>query len=235
MEVSNLKRIVLLMLMAFSFVFVLAACADDANTTDSDNKKVETNDAGQTTDNKKADSSYADKVTENPIAMITMESGEKIVVELMPKVAPNTVANFISLANSGFYDGVIFHRVIPGFMIQGGDPTGTGSGGPDYSIDGEFAENGFDNKLAHERGVISMARSQAVNSAGSQFFIMVDSAPHLDGQYAAFGQVIEGIEVADKIVAVERDANDKPLEDQKIESIKVDTKGFDYPAPKVNK
>ncbi len=159
---------------------------------------------------------------------------KKIVIELEPSTAPNTVANFISLVNKGFYDGLIFHRVIPGFMIQGGDPSGNGMGGPDYSIEGEFSSNGFKNDLKHERGVISMARSGDPNSAGSQFFIMVDTASHLDGQYAAFGKVIEGMETADAIVAVERDG-EKPLEDQRMKKVEVDTKGFDYPAPKVLK
>lgn len=177
---------------------------------------------------------YSSEVKENPIATITMENGEKIVIELEPSTAPNTVANFISLANKGFYDGLIFHRVIPGFMIQGGDPSGNGTGEPDYMIDGEFSSNGFKNDLKHERGVISMARSEDPNSAGSQFFIMVDTASHLDGQYAAFGKVIEGMETVDAIVAVERDG-EKPLEDQRMKKVEVDTKGFDYPAPKVLK
>lgn len=177
---------------------------------------------------------YAEQVTENPIVTITMENDEKIVVELDPKVAPNTVANFISLVEDKFYDGLIFHRVIPGFMIQGGDPSGNGSGGPGYSIDGEFSRNGFENNLAHERGVISMARSGDPNSAGSQFFIMTESAPHLDGEYAAFGKVIEGMETVDAIVNAERNKADKPLEDQKMKTVTVDTKGFDYPNPVVN-
>ncbi|MGG2080559.1 peptidylprolyl isomerase [Lysinibacillus pakistanensis] len=177
---------------------------------------------------------YSSEVKENPIVTITMENGEKIVIELEPSTAPNTVANFISLINKGFYDGLIFHRVIPGFMIQGGDPSGNGTGGPDYSIEGEFSSNGFKNDLKHDRGVISMARSDDPNSAGSQFFIMVDTASHLDGQYAAFGKVIEGMETVDAIVAVERDG-EKPLEDQRMKKVEVDTKGFDYPAPKVLK
>ena len=131
----------------------------------------------------------------------------------------------------GFYDGLIFHRVIPGFMIQGGDPDGTGMGGPNYSIKGEFSSNGFENTLAHERGVLSMARSNDPNSAGSQFFIMVEEATHLDGEYASFGKVIEGMDVVDKIVSAERDGNDKPLEDQKMKKVEVDTKGFNYPKP----
>lgn len=179
---------------------------------------------------------YASKVKENPIVTITMDDDKKIVIELEPKVAPNTVANFISLVKDGFYDGLIFHRVIPGFMIQGGDPAGNGSGGPDYSIAGEFTNNGFENNLKHERGVISMARTNGnPNSAGSQFFIMTEASSHLDGDYAAFGKVIEGMETVDEIVAVDRDATDKPLEEQKMKKVEVDTKGFDYPAPAVKK
>jgi peptidyl-prolyl cis-trans isomerase B (cyclophilin B) len=179
---------------------------------------------------------YASAVKENPIVTITMNDDKKIVIELEPKVAPNTVANFISLVKDGFYDGLIFHRVIPGFMVQGGDPAGNGSGGPEYSINGEFTNNGFENNLKHERGVISMARTNNnPNSAGSQFFIMVEESSHLDGDYAAFGKVIEGMETVDEIVAVDRDATDKPLEEQIMKKIEVDTKGFDYPAPVVQK
>ena len=174
---------------------------------------------------------YSASVTENPIVTITMENDEKIVLELDPTVAPNTVANFISLVEDGFYDGLIFHRVIPDFMIQGGDPEGNGTGGPGYSIEGEFSENGFENNLKHERGVISMARTNDPNSAGSQFFIMVKESSQLDGKYAAFGNVIEGMETVDAIVSAERDGADKPLKDQKMKTVKVDTKGFDYPDP----
>ena len=170
----------------------------------------------------------------NPIVTIEMENGDVIKAELYPEVAPNTVNNFISLINKGFYDGVIFHRVIPGFMIQGGDPMGQGIGGPGYSIRGEFARNGFDNPLKHTRGVLSMARSMMPNSAGSQFFIMVDDAPHLDGQYAAFGKVTEGMETADAIVAAPRDRrNDKPYEDQRMKSVRVETFGVEYKAEKL--
>ena len=178
-------------------------------------------------------SNYASSVTEKPIVTITMENEEKILIELDPAVAPNTVANFVSLVEKGFYDGVIFHRVIPDFMIQGGDPEGNGTGGADYTIKGEFSENGFENNLKHDRGVISMARSNDPNSASSQFFIMVKESTHLDGKYAAFGKVIEGMEVVDDIVSVERDGSDKPLEDQTMKSVTVDTKGFDYPDPEV--
>jgi len=170
---------------------------------------------------------------ENPVATITMADGAEIVVELYPDVAPNTVANFIELANSGFYDGLIFHRVISGFVIQGGDPLGNGRGGPGYSIKGEFRLNGVTNDLKHTRGVISMARSQAYNSAGSQFFIMHADASYLDGCYAAFGMVISGMEEVDKIAAVKTNSSDKPLEDQVIQSIRVDTKGVEYKAEKI--
>lgn len=164
----------------------------------------------------------------NPIVTIEMENGNSIKAELYPEIAPNTVKNFISLVQSGFYNGVIFHRVIPGFMIQGGDPTGTGMGGPGYSIKGEFTSNRFKNDLKHDRGVLSMARSMRPDSAGSQFFIMVAKSPHLDGQYASFGKVIEGMEEVDRIVSAGRNANDKPHEDQRIKSATVDTFGEDY-------
>lgn len=167
-----------------------------------------------------------------PIVTITMEDNSTITLELYPDKAPNTVNNFVSLVNKGFYDGLIFHRIIPDFMIQGGDPNGNGTGGPGYSIKGEFSENGFENDLKHERGVISMARSQLPDSAGSQFFIMVADAPHLDGEYAPFGKVIEGMDVVDKIVASKRDKNDKPVEEIKMKQVTVDTKGIDYEEPK---
>lgn len=167
----------------------------------------------------------------NPIVKIEMENGDVIKAELYPEVAPNTVNNFISLVKSGFYNGVIFHRVIRGFMIQGGDPHGIGIGGPGYSIKGEFAMNGFKNDLKHERGVLSMARSSAPNSAGSQFFIMHEDAPHLDGQYAAFGKVIEGIENVDKIAKCMTGRNDKPIHRQAMKKVTVDTFGVDYPEP----
>lgn len=167
----------------------------------------------------------------NPIVTIKMQNGEQMKIELYPEIAPNTVNNFISLVKKGFYNGVIFHRVIPGFMIQGGDPEGTGMGGPDHSIKGEFSGNGFKNDLIHTKGVLSMARTMNPNSAGSQFFIMVEDAPHLDGQYAGFGKVTEGIEVADKIVSVKRDRSDRPYEDQVMESVTVDTFGVEYPEP----
>ncbi len=167
----------------------------------------------------------------DPIVTIEMEDGGVMKAELYPAVAPNTVNNFISLARSGFYDGLIFHRVIPGFMIQGGDPDGAGTGGPGYSIKGEFAQNGVKNELLHTRGVLSMARTMDPDSAGSQFFVMVADAPHLDGGYAAFGKVIEGMETADAIVSAKRDWNDRPKKDQRMKKVTVDTQGVDYPAP----
>lgn len=166
-----------------------------------------------------------------PILTIKMETGDIIKAELYPDKAPNTVNNFIYLANSGYYDGLIFHRVIKGFMIQGGDPDGNGTGGPGYGIKGEFTANGFKNDLKHDRGVLSMARSMMPNSAGSQFFIMHQDSPHLDGQYAAFGKVIEGIEVVDKIAEVKTDFRDKPKEAQVMAEVRVDTKGCDFPKP----
>ena len=166
----------------------------------------------------------------NPIATIETTHG-KIEVELYPEIAPNTVNNFISLVQKGFYDGTIFHRVIPGFMIQGGDPDGTGMGGPGYAIRGEFSHNGFENNLRHTRGVLSMARSMFPDSAGSQFFLMVEDAPHLDGEYAAFGKVISGIEECDRIVSVARDRRDRPLEDEQMVKVTVETFGEEYPEP----
>ena len=169
----------------------------------------------------------------NPIVTIQMENGHEVKVELYPEIAPNTVHNFISLVNKGFYNGVIFHRVIPGFMIQGGDPDGVGTGGPGYHIRGEFSQNGFANPLKHDRGVISMARAMHPNSAGSQFFIMTEAAPHLDGQYAAFGKVIEGMDEVDRIVSVERSPSDRPYENQAMKTVTVETFGVEYPAPEV--
>lgn len=167
----------------------------------------------------------------NPVAEIVMSDGGVIKVELYPEAAPNTVNNFISLANSGFYDGLTFHRIIPGFMIQGGDPSGDGTGGPEYSIAGEFEDNGFENGLKHTRGVISMARAQSYDSAGSQFFIMVADTQSLDGQYAAFGKVTEGMEVVDRIVGAERDSRDKPKEPIVMTKVTVDLKGKTYSEP----
>ena len=169
----------------------------------------------------------------NPIVTIEMENGGVIKVELYPEIAPNTVNNFLSLVNKGFYDGLIFHRVIPGFMIQGGDPQGTGMGGPGYRIKGEFKHNGFgQNNLKHDRGVLSMARSMMPDTAGSQFFIMHAKAPHLDGEYAAFGRVIEGMEVVDEIANTATDYNDRPKTEQKLKKVTAETFGEEYPEPK---
>ena len=167
----------------------------------------------------------------NPIVTITMANGDIMKAELYPDVAPNTVNNFISLVKKGFYDGLVFHRVIRGFMIQGGCPQGTGMGGPGYSIKGEFSYNGFANDLKHTPGVLSMARAMNPNSAGSQFFIMHETSPHLDGQYAAFGKVTEGMDVVNKIVETTTDYSDRPLEPQMIKSMTVETFGVDYPEP----
>lgn len=168
---------------------------------------------------------------QNPIVTITMESGDVIKAELYPEIAPNTVNNFISLINKGFYNGVIFHRVIKGFMLQGGDPEGTGMGGPGYSIKGEFSHNGFKNDLKHTPGVLSMARTMIPDSAGSQFFIMHKDAPHLDGEYAAFGKVTEGMDVVNTIAETQTDWNDRPISEQKMKSVTVDTFGVTYPEP----
>ena len=168
---------------------------------------------------------------ENPIVTFTMENGDVIKAELYPEIAPISVNNFISLINKNFYDGLIFHRVIRGFMIQGGDPEGTGCGGPGYSIKGEFSANGIENNLKHTEGVLSMARSMAPDSAGSQFFIMHKNAPHLDGSYAAFGKVVEGMDVVNKIAETATDYSDRPLEEQKMKSVTVETFGVTYPEP----
>lgn len=167
----------------------------------------------------------------NPIVTFEMENGGIMKAELYPEIAPNTVNNFISLVKQGFYDGLIFHRVISGFMIQGGDPEGTGMGGPGYGIKGEFAQNGISNDLKHTAGVLSMARSMMPNSAGSQFFIMHKDAPHLDGAYAAFGKIIEGMDVVNAIAAVNTDYSDRPLEDQRMKTVTVETFDVDYPEP----
>lgn len=168
---------------------------------------------------------------QNPVVTFTMVNGDVMKAELYPDVAPNTVNNFVSLVKKGFYDGLIFHRIIAGFMIQGGDPDGTGMGGPGYSIKGEFASNGFKNDLKHTRGVLSMARSMRPDSAGSQFFIMHQNAPHLDGDYAAFGKLIEGEDVLDKIAGVDTDYSDRPRKPQVMKTVTVETFGEEYPEP----
>ncbi len=168
-------------------------------------------------------------MSSHPLVTITMENDNEIHAELYPDVAPNTVSNFIALIQKGYYNGLTFHRVIPGFMIQGGCPQGTGTGGPGYCIKGEFTSNGFDNPLKHERGVLSMARTAVPDSAGSQFFIMTDNSPHLDGDYASFGRVIKGMDVVDAIVAVPTDFRDRPQQEQRMKSVTVDTQGVEYP------
>lgn len=170
-------------------------------------------------------------MAQNPIVTIEMENGDVMKAELYPQIAPNTVNNFISLIKKGFYDGVIFHRVIPGFMIQGGDPQGNGTGGPGYCIKGEFTQNGFTNQLKHTAGVLSMARTMFPDTAGSQFFIMHQTSPHLDGQYASFGQIIEGMDVVDRIANVKTDFRDAPLEKQVMKKVTVETFGEEYPEP----
>lgn len=171
----------------------------------------------------------------NPIVTIEMENGDKIVCELYPNIAPNTVKNFVTLVNKGYYDGIIFHRVIENFMIQGGCPDGTGMGGPGHSIKGEFTSNGFTNNLKHEAGVLSMARTMMPNSAGSQFFIMHKNSPHLDGEYASFGRVIEGMEVVNKIATTETDYSDRPEKPQVMKKVTVETFGQDYSDVEVTK
>lgn len=218
-------------LLCLSLVLMLVTIGCGAKAPNNVSTPPVNNDEGQT-------GSQVETPTEknNPIVTITMESGEQIEVELYPTVAPNTVKNFISLAQKGYYDGLIFHRVIPGFMIQGGDPNGSGTGGPGYAIKGEFTNNGFENNLKHERGVISMGRTQHdLNSAGSQFFIMAETVPNLDKDYAAFGKVLSGIETVDKIVNSPRDNRDKPLQNQVMKSVTVDTKGNNYSEPEVIK
>ena len=167
----------------------------------------------------------------NPVVTFEMENGDIMKAELYPDIAANTVRNFISLVKKGYYDGLIFHRVISGFMIQGGCPDGTGMGGPGYSIKGEFSQNGFDNSLEHDEGVLSMARAMHPDSAGSQFFIMHKNSPHLDGADAAFGQITEGMDVVDKIAQTDTDYSDRPLEDQRMKTVTVNTKGTEYPEP----
>lgn len=170
-------------------------------------------------------------MAQNPVVTFEMEDGDIMKAELYPEIAPNTVNNFISLINKGFYNGLIFHRVIEGFMIQGGDPEGTGMGGPGYGIYGEFAQNGFDNELKHTEGVLSMARAMNPDSAGSQFFIMHKNAPHLDGAYAAFGKITDGMDVVNRIAETPVDYNDRPITPQVMKKVTVETFGVDYPEP----
>lgn len=218
----NIKSIMMfLMLLSLS---VISACS---------NNQVEEEPTQENEQESKEQQTFKGENEESPIVTMTMDNDEEIIIELYPQVAPNTVNNFISLIQDGFYDGLIFHRVIPGFMIQGGDPDGIGTGGPGYSIKGEFTSNDFKNELEHQRGVISMARSQSPDSAGSQFFIMHEDSSHLDGDYAAFGQVIEGMDVVDEIVSVPTEDQDKPKEDQVIKSITVDLESYEFNEPEI--
>lgn len=212
-QYGTIIRIVSVAILVLALVILLSRNADTGNNTEQTTLGVD------------------DLEKSKPVATIEMENGSLIKIELDPVNAPNTVKNFIALAEDGFYDGLIFHRVVPGFVIQGGCPEGTGRGGPGYAIKGEFAANGHTNELTHERGVISMARSNLPDSAGSQFFITVAETPQLDGQYAAFGTVIEGMDEADRIVAVPRDQADKPLEEERIKQIQVETYGVQYDPP----
>lgn len=229
------NKLMLLLVSMMTLLLILSGCGQDENRNASDNNS---NASGtSTTETPSTEEPAAKKVVpdpeaSHPIVTIEMDSGKTIKLELYPEVAPNTVNNFISLVKKGFYDGVIFHRVIPGFMIQGGDPDGTGAGGPGYSIAGEFTSNGFQNDLGHTRGVLSMARTGEPDSAGSQFFIMHADYPSLDTQYAAFGKVIEGIEVVDEIATLPTGANDRPNEPiPTMKKVTVDTLGKEYPEP----
>jgi peptidyl-prolyl cis-trans isomerase B (cyclophilin B) len=219
------KTGILFLFLAITLLLFAAGCSSGSDQPEKSDDKADTADTKQQGE---AAPSYE---KDSPLVTITMENGDTIKLELYPEIAPNTVDNFISLAEEGFYDGLIFHRVIPGFMIQGGDPEGNGTGGPGYSIKGEFSSNGFENDLNHDRGVISMARSQDPDSAGSQFFIMAEESLHLNGDYAAFGQVIDGMDTVDTIVNAKRDQQDRPEKEQKIKKVEVDTKGHDYPEP----
>lgn len=214
------------------FGVILTGCGTSSNNEPLNKDTADNNIENNATDEEEQANDAQEPNEENPFVTITMEDDQQIILELFPNIAPNTVNNFISLIEDDFYDGLIFHRVMDGFMIQGGDPDGVGTGGPGYSIKGEFSSNGFDNDLAHDRGVLSMARSQHPDSAGSQFFIMHGNSPHLDGEYAGFGKVIEGMEVVDQIVAVELNG-EKPVEDQRMKTVTVDTKGHEYDKPEV--
>lgn len=230
MRLLNSGKKLTLLSMFLLILFISGCGKTPAPKTTNDQKNTQTQqnttnpNTASKTDNK-PDPNYKSLYSgKKPIVTIEMENGSKIKAELYPDIAPKTVDNFVSLIQKKFYDGLIFHRVIPGFMIQGGDPNGIGTGGPGYNIPGEFTANGFKNDLKHTRGVLSMARSQNPNSAGSQFFIMAADYPSLDGQYASFGKVIEGMDAVDKIVSVKRDQNDKPLEPQKIKTVTVEIK-----------
>lgn len=228
----------ILIVMLMMFVLVLSACGAKKEATGTQSQAAPAAPA-ETSKETPAAGSLQDKIankgSKNPVVTIEMDSGKTIKVELYPRVAPNTVNNFISLIKKGFYNGTIFHRVIPGFMIQGGDPEGTGAGGPGYNIKGEFTQNNFQNDLKHTRGVISMARTNMPDTAGSQFFIMAADYPSLDGLYASFGKVTEGMEVVDEIVNQPRDANDAPNTKQVMKKVTVDTFGVEYKQPETLK
>ncbi|MGZ9584232.1 peptidylprolyl isomerase [Paenibacillus marinisediminis] len=230
------KSTLSILVVVLTLMLVVTGCGDknkESNGTASDSTNGSASNQNTTDTDSKLN--VPDPNASHPIVTIEMDNGKQIKAELYPEVAPNTVNNFISLANKGFYDGTIFHRVIPGFMIQGGDPEGTGAGGPDYSIAGEFTSNGFQNDLKHTRGVLSMARTQFPDTAGSQFFIMTEDSPHLDGQYASFGKVTEGMEVVDEIVALDRDSSDRPTTPPVMKKVTVDTLGKEYPEPTTQK
>src|SRR5699024_10085465 len=218
------SKSVIFILSIFMLSVLLIGCQASSN----DEKEEITN---EDIESENEEVEVPEKTGKTPIVTLTMENGEDIVMELYPDKAPNTVNNFITLVNDGFYDGLIFHRAIPGFMIQGGDPEGTGSGGPGYSIKGEFESNDFSNELEHNRGVLSMARSQSPDSAGSQFFIIYEDSPHLDGDYAGFGQVIEGMDVIDDIAEVPTNNQDRPEKEQKIKSMTVELDGYEFNEP----
>lgn len=215
------NRSMFVLILSLMTILVITGCGDKNRTQSSSGADSST----------ESQLNVPDSNASHPVVTIEMDNGKVIKAELYPEVAPNTVHNFISLVEQGFYDGTIFHRVIPGFMIQGGDPEGTGMGGPDYSIAGEFTNNGYHNDLQHTRGILSMARSRDYDSAGSQFFIMVADSPHLNSEYAAFGKVTEGMDVVDEIVSLERDMNDRPNAEPVMKKVTVDTLGVDYPEP----
>jgi peptidyl-prolyl cis-trans isomerase B (cyclophilin B) len=226
MKMSVKYKIFLISISVFLLGVIVTACGTATN-----NERA--NQENNATNAEEPANDVQELIEENPIVTITMENDEQIIIELFPNIAPNTVNNFISLIEDEFYDGLIFHRIIHGFMIQGGDPDGKGTGGPGYGIKGEFSNNGFKNDLTHDRGVLSMARSQHPDSAGSQFFIVHEDSPHLDGDYASFGQVIEGMEVVDQIAATDQDDSNATLEDQRMKTVTVDTKGHEYKQPEV--
>ncbi|RED64593.1 peptidylprolyl isomerase [Cohnella lupini] len=232
MNISN-KRLAASLLTIIALLLIVTGCGGKNNSNNSSDATATGNGAASTQE--ASPMNGVDTSGDNPIVTIEMDSGKIIKVELYPKVAPNSVNNFISLVKKGFYDGTIFHRIIPGFMIQGGDPDGTGMGGPGYSIAGEFSQNGFENNLKHTAGVLSMARSQSPDSAGSQFFLMVADAPHLDGAYAAFGKVTEGMDVVNEIVQLPKGANDRPKTPPVMKKVTVDTRGVDAPEPEIIK